>query len=259
MSAHLDRPAMPVSGDWIIRPRPVPNARARLVCCPYAGGAASIYRAWAPLLSPGIELCALQLPGREQRHREPPLTSMEEVVEATVQATLLLADRPLVLFGHSMGAIIAYETARALATRGILVRHLIVSGRRAPHLGRIRDNAHDLPDADLVKQLRRLNGTPAEVLENDELLAIILPVVRADFRVIETYVQKETTRLTCDLSVLGGESDTDVDLASLHAWREVTTGKVEIRTFPGDHFYLSSQRTALLQFINERMAPDAQH
>lgn len=257
MSAGLDRPTLPVDAGWIVRPRPVPDARARLVCCPYAGGAASIYRAWAPLLPPGIELCALQLPGREQRHREPPLTSMEAVVQATVQAILPLADRPLVLFGHSMGAIIAYEVARALALRGVFVRHLIVSGRRAPHLPALRDSMHDLPDADLVRQLLRLNGTPAEVLENDELLAIILPVVRADFRVIETYVRRDPHRLTCDMSVLGGVDDPDVDLSALNAWREVTTGHVEVRMFPGDHFYLNGQLAALVGFINERMPPGA--
>lgn len=245
--------------EWIVRARPTPAAAVRLVAMPFAGGAASAYRSWAGRLPGWVELCALQLPGREQRHRERPLTAMAAMARAAADAVRPLADRPVAFFGHSMGAVIAYEAARLLAREGVVVRHLFASGRRAPQLPAVRDPAWTLPDAGLVAALRRLNGTPLEVLENAELLEIVLPVIRADFQAIETYVREDTAMLSCPVSALGGESDPDVDAAALSAWGAVTTGAFETRMFPGDHFYLNSQTGSLIEHVADRLAMVVDH
>lgn len=241
-------------GEWIVHFRRPVDPALRLICMPYAGGAASVYRRWQDRLPAWTEVCAVQLPGREQRHGEPMVTEMPKAAAAVAASVLPLADRPLVFFGHSMGAIIAYETARLLARKhGIRLHGLIVSGRRAPQLPATRANAHDLPTPELVAQLRRLNGTPAEVLANEELLEILMPIIRADFQLIETYRQMDTEKIDCPVLALGGHDDPDVSEEALQHWNETTCGDFDMRMFPGDHFFLNTQAPAVCEFLGQRL------
>jgi medium-chain acyl-[acyl-carrier-protein] hydrolase len=243
-------------GGWIVRPRKaLAGATVRLICVPYAGGAASAFRLWPDLLPNGVDLCAVQLPGREQRHRETLLTEMPVVARAVADAVLPLADLPLVFFGHSMGAIIAYETARLLQQQhGVVARRLIVSGRRPPHVPSQRPDMHALPTPALLDQLRRLNGTPADVLTDQEMLDVVLPIIRADFKLIETYPVTEAVPLACPVSAIGGDIDPDVSPGQLDGWRTATRNVFETHLFAGDHFYLNTQKVPLLRFISQRMA-----
>ena len=179
----------PVARDpWLIRPEVKPAARLRLFCFTYAGGGASIYRPWTRELPPELELCAVQLPGRENRLLEPAYTEMPALVEqlGTVLAPYL--DRPFAFFGHSMGALVAFEMARTVRRRyGRSALHLFVSGHAAPRIARRRPPVYQLPDAAFVDAIRELNGTPEEVLENADLMALVLPALRADLTVCETY------------------------------------------------------------------------
>jgi medium-chain acyl-[acyl-carrier-protein] hydrolase len=240
--------------NWIARFKPSPQARLRLLCLPFAGGATSIYRGWASALPPSVELCIAQLPGRESRWREPALTRVSPLVEALVEATKPLSDKPLALFGHSMGALVAFELARALeqtASFGPMV--LIASGRRAPHLPK-RSRVHDLPEEQLVEHLRRINGTPAEVLENEELMRLVLPTLRADLAVDETYEHREGLPLGCPLVALGGQVDPLAKAEALQAWRRHTRGSFRAATCPGDHFFILSHRDWVLREVSQALS-----
>lgn len=245
------RPPSPSRSPWIVSPRLVPRPRLRLICAPYAGGGAAVYRGWADKLPSSIEVSALQLPGREQRYREPLLTDMPTIVaEAAKAVEPLFADAPVVLFGHSMGAIIVYEMARILLARsGLRPLALVVSGRIAPHRRPSRTPAYDLPDPAFIDHLRKLNGTPAAILENEELLQIVLPIVRADFRAIETYRPFPGPMLDCPILALGGDSDPEVGEQALMDWQTVTSGRFDSHIFSGDHFFLASHEGAVLRQI----------
>jgi len=233
---------------WIVPARSVARPSLRLVCAPYAGGGAAVYRGWADKLPPAIEVCALQLPGREQRYRDPLLTDMPAIVaEASRAVAPLFSDCPVVFFGHSMGAIIVYEIARILQARsGVRPLALVVSGRIAPHLRPHRPPAYDLPEPAFVDHLRKLNGTPSAILADQELLQIVLPIVRADFKAIETYRSLPGPLLDCPVLALGGDADPEVGEQALMEWRTVTSGLFESRIFDGDHFFLATQEAAVL-------------
>jgi len=232
---------------WIAFRRTPPRATVRLFCLPYAGAGASVFRPWANLLPPEIELCAVQLPGREDRLRDPLFTSMEPLVEALVVQLGGELDRPFALFGHSMGAIIAYELACVLRRTGLPDPvHLFVSGRRGPQIPYRHEPMHDLAEAEFVEKLRRLNGTPEEVLRHPELLAHIIPTLRGDFAVCETYEYRREPALSCPVSVFGGLRDPEVSREDLETWSAMSTGPFRLELFPGDHFFVHACRTSLL-------------
>jgi medium-chain acyl-[acyl-carrier-protein] hydrolase len=236
------------SGErWLVR-RLQGRAQARLFCFPYAGAGASVYRSWAAGLPAGIELCILQLPGRENRLREPPLTRIDALVEAIVPALLPHLDLPYALFGHSMGAVIASEVVAALQDRGAAApAHLFVSARRAPHLPDPDAPISGLRDSEFVAELqRRYNGIPAEVLRDREMMQLLLPTLRADMQALETYRPSGSMRIECPLSVFGGSRDPRTPRAHLEAWREVARGELRLRLFEGDHFYLAPRRVEVL-------------
>lgn len=232
-----------------------PRARLRLFCFPYAGGNALIFRKWSNFLPPGIEVCPIQLPGRGGRLRERPFTSMSLLVDAIEPVISGFLDKPFAFFGHSMGAAISFELAHKLRlNRKPEPVHLFLSGRRAPQLPDLDPPMFNLPESEFLQRLRELEGTPPEVLENQELLTLVTPLLRADFEVIETVQYVARPPLTCPITIFGGTEDKDVTREDIEAWREQSSGPFHVCMMQGNHFFLHRQETQLLQVIAEQLA-----
>lgn len=241
-----------MSTSWFSVPVPNARARARLFCMPYAGSGASCYHAWSrALAADGIEVRSVQLPGRESRLREPALTALGPLVSALTDQIAPLADRPFGFFGHSMGALVAFEVARELRRRHITgPGFLCASGAGAPQVPRDEAPLHTLPDQEFVRQVsEKYQGIPPQVLQHQELLELVLPALRADLTVIENYQFVESEPLPCPLLVFSGEGDEHVTPAKLALWEALTSGRFECRTFPGDHFFLNDNRDALINAV----------
>lgn len=242
------------SERWFKREPSRPGARARLFCLAHAGGGPVFFRAWRDSLGPEIELCAIVLPGRDGRRRELAFTRMGQLIGPLVDALRPLTDMPFALFGHSMGAAIAYEAARRLgSSAGGGPIGLFVSGRRAPFLPARRQPFHVLPDDEFLRVLGALNGTPREVLGDPELVRVFLPCLRADFELIETYEAMPGPPLSCSVSAFAGDSDPEVNPRELAAWSRVTSGEFRSRMFKGDHFYLQGAHPELLARLREEL------
>jgi surfactin synthase thioesterase subunit len=219
---------------------PVPT---RLYCIPHAGSGPSSFRAWRSVLAPRIEVVPLSLPGREARFSEPMLPSFDALVRDLADAVKGSLDLPYALLGHSMGALLAFELARWFRREKLPEPlHIFVSAHRAPHLPEQRP-LHSLPDSLLRAELNQLRGTPSEVLQDGELLRVLLPVLRADLRICETYACRPEPPLACAITCLGGANDTRVSKVQLVAWKRHTTGPFRMRLFPGGHFYLYDDPT----------------
>ena len=236
---------------WFLTPRPHPSASLRLICFPYSGASASIYFDWANILPASIEVTVVQLPGRANRLSEPLLTDMASVIKGVMSELPALLDRPFALFGHSLGAQEAFETALALRRQGLpLPARLFVSGHGAPHAeDPDRLLLHRLNDAEMVRELKKMNGMAPEILENQELMQLLLPILRADFTISETYAYHPESPLACPISAYSGLQDRYVSREQMVAWKELTTGDFRLRMFPGDHFYLNTSKMLLLQAL----------
>ncbi|MFE0043492.1 thioesterase II family protein [Streptomyces albireticuli] len=227
-----------------------PEAAYRLFCLPYAGGGAAVYHAWRDAAPGHIEVCAPELPGRGRRLGESPYSRLRPLVGALADAVADGLDRPFALFGHSMGGLLAFELTRTLRERGLpLPAHLFVSAMAAPGTSRRRPDMHNATDAEFHRELRFLNGTPRELLENDELMALMLPTLRADFSVLETYEHRPEPPLPVPVGVFAGTADPSVPLATLQGWRDQTTAGSRLTLFPGDHFFLHSAMTDVMTAI----------
>ncbi|MFD9908917.1 thioesterase II family protein [Streptomyces sp. NPDC059063] len=233
----------PPAARWLRRPQPRPGARTTLVCFPHAGGTASFFLPWASLLPLDVELVAVQYPGRQDRLAERPFTTMTELADAVTEIlrTSLRTDRDVVFFGHSMGAALAWETALRLeAGPGPAPRQVFVSGRQGPRLMR-PGTVHLLPEEGLVEEVRKLGGTDPQLLADPDVREMVLPAIRADYRLIETYRPDLTARLRCPLGVFTGDEDIEVSPEDVEAWREASSGDFSAEVLPGDHFYLATQ------------------
>jgi medium-chain acyl-[acyl-carrier-protein] hydrolase len=240
---------------WITCPKARPQARVRLFCFPYSGAGASIFYAWPDGLPPSIEVCPVQLPGRESRLGERPFTRLRPLVRALSEALPEAIDRPFAFFGHSLGALVGFELARYLRRHQDLSPvHLFVSGHTAPQIPDCEPPIHDLPEAGFVERLRQLNGMSQEVLSNDELMSLLTPILRADFAVCETYTFEDDGPLDCPISAFGGLQDEHVSRADLEAWGEHTSAPFSLHMFPGDHFYLNTGRELLLRTLARDLA-----
>ena len=218
----------------------------RLFCFPYAGGGAGIFRDWPDGLPPAIEVWAVHLPGREKRISDEPITTMSDLVIAAAEGLGEYLDGRFAFFGHSMGALVSFELSRHLQKAGLTgPSSLVVSGFGAPHLPGHRMHIGDLPAPEFLDELQKLSGTPAGVLENPELIELLLPVLRADFRAVEGYEYSDGTPLSCPILAYGGTNDIDVTREHLEAWGSCTTGRFTVRLFRGDHFYLHPRRAEL--------------
>ena len=238
---------------WIARARPHPAARLRLFCFPPAGGGDALFRAWWQGLPADVEVCGIQLPGRDLRRREPPITRITPLVQALADALGPELARPYALFGHSTGARVAFELARERRRRdqpGPAV--LVVSGRPAPHCPE-RDPMHALAAEPLIARLRRLGGTPEAVLREPELMAMFLPIVRADLEVNEVEAHRPEPPLGCPIVAFGGAHDERCRRDELAAWREHTRGAFTLELFPGGHFFVQTAGQALLAALGRAL------
>ena len=241
---------------WVTRPRPNPQATMRLFCFPYAGGGALGFRNWADYLPSNVEVCPIQLPGRETRMKEAPYNRVMPLVQKIGETIFPLLDKPFAFFGHSMGALICFELARELRRKRIITPvKLYVSGRVAPHLPLTRQPLlYDLPEPEFKDALRFLNGTPEEVLENEMLMRLLMPLLRADFAVNEAYTYTPERPLDCPIFAMGGMRDSEVSREQLEGWHAHTTASFELRLFPGDHFYLNSMQQLFFQVLSQDIA-----
>jgi medium-chain acyl-[acyl-carrier-protein] hydrolase len=238
--------------EWIIFPRPNPAAALRLFCFHYAGGNAQVFHDWPRHLPPGMEIGTIQLPGRGHRLGEPHIKRMAPLSCIVAQHLSPYLDKPFVYFGHSMGALLCFEVARILRReRRRQPAHLFLSATAAPHLRNREKPLSNLPKSALVEKLREFDCAPEEALQNDELLDLMLPTVRADFELCETYEYHPESPLECPVTIYGGLEDREVEAERLAAWSEMTMGACKIRMFPGGHFYFNGSRSTFLQTFAE--------
>ena len=236
---------------WIQRPRPQPGARLRLFCLPHAGGGASSFRGWQEALPPEVEVCPVQLPGRESRMGEPPFDRMEPLIDALSGVVRGWSDLPFAVFGHSNGALIGFELARRLRREGVAGPvHLFASGWRGPDVPSGRPPVAGLPDAELIDDLRQLGGMPAAVVEHPELMQILLPTIRADAALTESYVFTEEEPLDVAITAYAGEGDDKATPGKMETWGRHTRGGFVLRVFPGDHFFIHGSRDAVLRALS---------
>lgn len=238
-----------ISDRYLRRIRPASSTAITLICLPHAGGAATAFFALSRQLDPRIDVISVQYPGRQDRRHEPFVETIFELAESVTNAIVTGVSGPYAIFGHSMGAIVGFEAARRLERSGAGPVRLFASGRRAP--SRLRDSppVHHGGDHALINEIRRLSGTDQSLLDDPEVVAMILPALRNDYRAIETYRLVDTAPLSCPVSVLGGDSDPQCTKAEAEAWAEHTTAGVDTRIFPGGHFYLDAQHAAVASHV----------
>ena len=226
----------------------------RLFCFPFAGGGASAYRSWAAAMPAHVELQAVQLPGRETRFSEPALRDLDGVLASLVPALASHWDKPFVFFGHSLGALLAFEAARALRRRGLpLPLHMFLSGRRAAHVPLDRRAYHDLPEDELVAEIKKMNDAASPMFDHPELLALALPTLRADFALHDTYSYRPEAPLDIDFSVFGGLADHTTDTAVLKDWQSLSSKATKISLFPGGHFFIDTHKRDVLAVIGRQL------
>lgn len=246
----------PAAPAWVLSPRPNAQATFRLFCFPYAGVGPSIFRPWVAGLPADVELRLIQLPGREGRWREPALTNVADIADHITRALLPDVQLPFAFYGHSLGALIAFEVTRGLRAVGApMPRQLFLGAHRAPHLPNPHPEMRHLPDAAFVDELRRrYDGIPTSVLENPELLELMLPCLRADFTAYETYQHRAEAPLDCAISAFGGDRDQYVRTHEVAGWRDQTSGRFRMRVVPGNHFFLQTERERLLAAVADDLS-----
>ena len=238
----------PVADPWILRRTPNPGARLRLFCFPYAAGGASIFRSWQQSLPPEVDVCPVQLPGRESRLREPAFDRLAPLVGTLAGVLESYMDLPFAFYGYSNGALVSFELARELRRRGSRQpAHVFAAACAAPHIPDRDPAIHDLPDEELIAEMRRLNGTPDEILRNEELMHLLIPLMRADAAIHETYVHAEEERLDVPITAVGGLSDPKANREDMDAWRLHTRSEFVVRMVPGDHFFIHSAQATVLR------------
>lgn len=230
------------------------NAQYRLIIFPHAGGTAQRYHKWATYFSDSpIEVVIIQYPGRAERLQQKPITSMTELIDQLYKAFQNYLDKPFLTYGHSLGGLVSYELMSKLnKSNQQIARKMIISGKRAPHLKASYQPVHKLTDSELIRVIREFNGTPSEILDAQDLLTLLLPCIRSDFMIDETYQHKESPQLDVALLVLGGENDPLATLEELMPWRFYVSNDFKIKVYQGDHFFhFKNEKEILSNVIKE--------
>lgn len=239
--------------NWIRRFHPAEAGSVRLVCLPHAGGSASFYFPMSQALAPAVDVMAVQYPGRQDRRHEPCIEDIGQLADAIATVLEPWLDRPMALFGHSMGATLAFEVTRILESKyDFTPQHLFVSGRRAPSLQR-DERVHLAGDDGIVREMLALQGTDAALLADDELLRMALPALRADYKAIETYRAEPGASVRAPMTVLTGDADPRVAVPEADAWSAHTSGGFDRKVFSGGHFYLAAHRKEIVSVISDRL------
>lgn len=239
---------------WFVRRRGADPA-LRLFCFSYAGAGAAVFRSWSDYLPESVEVCSLQLPGRESRVGESPYRRLRPLVADLRTVILPLLDRPFALFGHSMGALIAFELARELRRTGSpQPQQLLLAAFRAPQLPNPNIRIHHLPD-EVLKTVLAKEGTPQDVLDSEELMRALLPTLRADLELCDTYQYTADTPLPVPMSVFGGLQDVRVGRADLEQWKAQAGGEFSLRMLPGSHFFIHGSQDLLLAQLTTKLEP----
>ncbi|HET7866659.1 MAG TPA: thioesterase domain-containing protein [Burkholderiaceae bacterium] len=256
MHEPLMEAAAPAAVAWLKVLRRGPGTRVRLVCFPYAGVGVNAYREWTRLLDPRVEIVAVRLPGREARRDEPSAQHMDEIVGPVMHDLQRLPAMPTAFFGHCLGAIVAFDLALRLQDRpGWQPQDVVVSGRQPPHVLK-GGEFHKLPDETLLEQIRRMNGTPEAILADPEMRSMMLPILRSDYRVTETYLVPPGGRLRCPLTICASSDDVGAPVPQMARWAELTDVPHQVWHFQGDHFYLKSQVALLLERLGRWLLRD---
>jgi medium-chain acyl-[acyl-carrier-protein] hydrolase len=246
---------LPLAATWFAPQQPNPQASLRMFCFPYAGGTSSIFNGWPRQLPSCVEVCPVHLAGRESRFRERPFTRVVPLVESMAQAILPLLDKPFAFFGHSMGALLGFELIRYLQKEHRPTPFcFFASGRSAPQLQLKVPLHHRLPEPQLIEELRRMNATPKEVLEHAELMRLVIPSIRADFELCETYSYLHQPPLNSAITAFGGGRDRHVKPHHLEGWRQQTSSFFSHYIFPGDHFFLHSSEGQVLDRLGRELS-----
>jgi surfactin synthase thioesterase subunit len=238
---------------WFRRYQPAERATVRLVCLPHAGGSASFWVPLARALSPAIDVLSVQYPGRQDRRQEPCIADIGALADEIAAALRPWCDRPLAILGHSMGATLGFELARRLEAEGQadLVR-LFASGRRAPSVHKV-ETVHQKDDEGVLAELKKLSGTDARILGDEEIMRMALPAIRADYQAAETYRYTGGARLRCPVTALSGTADPKAPLDEVRPWAGHTDGEFELHTYAGGHFFLADHQPAIITLIREHL------
>ncbi|MER7732244.1 alpha/beta fold hydrolase [Streptomyces erythrochromogenes] len=247
-------PALPATGAWLRRFHPADDAPVRLFCFPHAGGAASYYFPMSRALSPDADVVPVQYPGRQDRRGERCVEDLMELADLVTRELLPWCDRPVALFGHSLGASLAFEVALRLREAGKPDPvALFASGRRAPSHHRENQTVHLAPDERLLAEIRALSGTDPAVLADDELLRSVLPAIRGDYKAAETYRYRPGPALTCPITVLTGDADPAVTAEEAAGWADHTEGPFALHRFTGGHFYLGPHAAEVNDLVRRHL------
>lgn len=228
----------------------IDKEKVTLLCLPFAGGGASVYNQWVIKMKNAVTVCPIQLPGREERITETPYIDMTVLLDDLEDTFKNTVKGPYALWGHSMGGKIAYELEKRLEENGYTAQCLFISGSRIPSIPEPKPIYH-LPDEIFKKELGRFQGTPKEILENQELLDFFLPMLRADFTMDETYYDQKITVLHSPIIAFGGEKDGEADAEVICEWRKYTDSYFEYQIFEGGHFYIWEHEDEVIQNILE--------
>jgi surfactin synthase thioesterase subunit len=229
--------------------KPVTNPRVRIFCFPFAGGSINTYLPWVCDFADDVELVLIQPPGRGSRMLEKPHECMQDYINELFVQKNYFTKVPYILFGHSLGARVAFELASQLTTGNCPPPlSVVASGSRAPHLNNFRAPTFDLSDEALTQAIARLNGTPTDIIQNKEIMSLMLPLLRADFKISETYIAKKFM-LPFPIVVFYGDCDPSVNLDEVEAWRELSLYDTEINMLTGDHFFINKHKAILTKRI----------
>ena len=241
-----------MNNKLFVRPKVNINAELRIICFPYAGGGISTFLPWVKLLPDNVELVIIQPPGRGTRYNETAHNNMEDLISELIQYIPDILDVKYIFFGHSLGSRVAFELMVQLKKLNLtLPEHFIVSGSRGPQVECIKKSIYNLPDSDFIAELKLLNGTPDDIINNAELMEIFLPLLRADFKIASTYLFKGKIKFSCPISIFYGDEDIENSFVTKDSWEDFFKNKLVCQSFPGDHFFIDTHTELVIDKVKK--------